>query len=347
MREAHVTAETLQRLHRQELEPAELLAVLRHLPRCSECARLAEPALPPRLTLDEEPDSAPRHLDPETQLFPWLDGNVDAAEREIIETHVEDCPMCRAEADDLRRMRRPVHRVPSRRWWAIAAAVVLAVAGFLAIRQLRSADVPRSRARPQASVRPGAAVSYANKEWNRLVAEAVRTRRLPFAQGLEALRPLPDPLRGGAEDVSGSLSPAGVVVMDARPRFSWAAADDATYVVSVFDGPSEVMTSEVLATTSWTAPTDLPEERTLTWQVEVTQRGRRFIVPAPPAPPALFRVASREHRADIENARRRHPADHLLHAVLYARAGLVAEANAALRRAAADGDPRAHAISAR
>lgn len=345
MRERHVTAAMLRRLHRQELEPAELLSVVRHLQDCAGCALLADDALPPRLQLEDDPGNESRHLDAETQLFPWVDGALAAADREIVESHLEDCEICRAEADDLRRLRTPVRRAP-RGWWAIAAGVVVAMAGLIAVRRAEPPEMPPSVARPAPSAPSSSAIAtYTNPEWSRLVADVVRTQRLPLAEGLDELRPPADPLRGPSESNHRSLVPAGVVVADVRPRFTWAPIDNATYVVSVFAGASEVAASDVLETPSWTPMTELPQERTLTWQVEVTREGKRFIMPAPPAPPALFRVASSEMRAEIEAARTRHPGDQLLHAILYARAGLVAEADAALRRAVAAGDRRAAAIA--
>jgi anti-sigma factor RsiW len=343
MSEQHMTAEMLQRLERRELDPAELLKVVRHLGGCSECARLAEAWVPSRLTLDEDPGNEPEHLDPETQLFPWVDGTIDSAGREVVETHLEDCPMCRAEAEDLRRLRRSAPRPRLvQRWWTIAAALVL-VAGAVLVSSRRPPPPPDAPPPPPRTVpRVSSPVSYASAEWNALVADAVRTRRLPMASGLEELRPDADPLRGGESGDAVPLSPAGVVVATARPRFRWPAADGrATYGVAVFDGSSEVAASGPLKTTEWTPPSDLPAERTLAWQVEVTSGAKRFIMPAPPAPPALFRIASAADRAQIDAARTQYPNDHLLHAVLYARAGLAAEAEAALQRADAAGDRRA------
>jgi anti-sigma factor RsiW len=350
MSEKHVTALILQRLQRRELDSAELLKVVRHLGGCPECARLAEAWVPFRSTLDEDPDHEAEHLDPETQLFPWVDGTIDSAGREIVETHLEDCPICRDEAEDLRRLRgsflqsRPAPRPRFvRRWWTVAAALAL-VAGTVVVS--RRPPLPAAPPAPRAVPRASLPVSYANGEWNALVAEAVRTGRLPMAGGLDELRPGADPLRGGESGDAALLSPAGVVVATARPRFRWAAADGhAKYVVAIFDGSSEVATSEALTATEWTPPADLPPERTLAWQVDVTSGAKHFIMPAPPAPPALFRIASAADRAQIDAARSQYPNDHLLHAVLYARAGLAAEAGGALQRSAAAGDRRAANIA--
>lgn len=352
MTENHVTALMLQRLQRRELDSTELLNVVRHLGDCPECARLAEAWVPLRSTLDEEPDNEAEHLDPETQLFPWVDGTIDSAGREIVETHLEDCPICRDETEDLRRLRgsfpqsRPAPQPRfARRWWTVAAAAALAlVAGTVVVS--RRPPLPDAPPAPRAVPRAPLSILYANGEWNALVAEAVRTGRLPMAGGLDELRPGADPLRGGESADAARLSPAGIVVATARPRFRWAAANGhATYVVTVFDGSSEVTTSEALTTAEWTPPSDLPSDRTLAWQVDATSGAKHFIMPAPPAPPALFRIASAADRAQIDAALSQYPNDDLLHAVLYARAGLAAEAGAALQRSAAAGDHRSANIA--
>lgn len=346
----HVTAAMLQRLQRQELDPTELLKVVRHLGGCPECARIADAQVPSQLTLAEDIGDEPEHLDPETQLFPWVDGTIDPVGWQIVDAHLEDCAICRAEVEDLRRLRPSAARPRSaRRWWTIAAALALIAGAIIVGRRSPEPEAPQPSRREVRTAPPlSRPISYANREWDALVAEAVRARRLPRAGGLEELSPGADTLRGGESGDAAPLSPAGVVVATARPRFRWpAAGGNATYVVDVFDGSSAVATSEASTATDWTPPSDLPAERTLTWQVEVTRGAKRFIMPVPPAPPALFRIASAADRAQIDAARAQCPNDPLLHAVLYARAGLTAEADAALQRAVAAGDRRSLTIAGR
>ncbi|MEO8033669.1 MAG: hypothetical protein ABI837_04505, partial [Acidobacteriota bacterium] len=78
---------------------------------------------------------------------------------------------------------------------------------------------------------------------------------------------------------------------------------------------------------SWTPDTDLPPGRALSWQVTVYGKGgATTILPEPPDPPARFGIVSPAAASEIDAARRARPEDHLLLGLLYARAGILAEA---------------------
>jgi hypothetical protein len=72
----------------------------------------------------------------------------------------------------------------------------------------------------------------------------------------------------------------------------------------------------------------------LQWQVEVRRKNSRTILPAPPIPPAIFRVLETAAHEELEVARAAHPSDHLLLGILYARDGLRADAERELGQAA-------------
>jgi anti-sigma factor RsiW len=295
-----------------------------------------EPLHPIVESLTSAPDAG--HLDAATQLIPYVDGQVDAADREIIESHLDDCAMCRAEVDDLRTMlaRRP-RATP---WWiAFAAAAAVATTLFLAWPR---PEPPIAVSPPPLVVRPAvvapepmapAPPRYGKPEWQRLVDDAKRTGRLRFPAYLTDLAPPPDVLRGVRGSRDDELTPAGRVVDDARPELSWRARRGATYVVSVFDGETEVARSESLTSARWTVTRTLRRGRTYLWQVRVSVDGKEETIPALPAPPALFRITSNEEHRAIADARTQFPNDHLLHAVLYAKSGMREEAERALDRA--------------
>jgi hypothetical protein len=121
-----------------------------------------------------------------------------------------------------------------------------------------------------------------------------------------------------------ALEPAGVVLMTDRPRFRWKTSVSRA-VVSIFDGPRRVARSGLLNVSEWMPDSPLPRGRTYQWQVEL-RNGTPRILPAPPDPPAAFRVMDEASFRELTAAQRERPDDHLLLAVLYARAGARSDA---------------------
>jgi len=351
---SHMSREMLRRLFRRELAPHEIAEVLRHLGECEECARLSAAGVEPQLDAllaAARGEEGPWHPD-HTDIAAYVDGAAGPAGREIVASHLEDCPLCREDVADLAQLRRP-H--PPRRVWRAVMATAAAVTVILILVQRgddrrepvqQPPDRPAVTAPPPvpstaAPVTPASSTAtpqpppgYANAEWERLVRTALATGRLPFAHGIGAA---PDVLRGTSAGTAPDLAPSGVVLDEERPRFSWPARDGATYVVSIFSGDRRVAQSEPLTETQWTPDRPLARGRTYVWQVQamraVDGRNLREIIPAPPAPPATFHLVSTRDHDELAEARRLHPEDHLLHAVLAARAGLREDAIRALSRA--------------
>jgi Putative zinc-finger len=353
MSNEHVTHETLTRLRSRRLAPGELLTAVAHLETCVECAARAKEGAPGAMravegaiTSDEE------HLDPQSQLFPYIDGTADAAEREIVESHIDDCAMCRAELADLRTLRRAPRQRMRAAYAAAAVLALLAITILLILR--RPAPTPVDPPAPAPVVRdapPAPPITtttpavHANAEWSNAVRDAVARKALPFPRDLRELRPAEEVLRGSGEAGEGVLSPAGVVVRETRPRFTWPEQANAEeYEVTIFRGEKEVARSGPLKQTSWQPERPLERGVTYMWQVEVIRDGAIDVLPAPPEPPAMFRIVRSEDDASIRAALRERPDDHLLHAVLYARAGLRGDAMRALRRAASAGNQDAAAL---
>lgn len=277
-----------------------------------------------------------RHLDFDTELAPYAGGAAGPAEREIVESHVEDCAMCRAELDDLQRLAAAMRstRPMPLRLLALAASLVIAViAAVLLLARREPAPIQPS---PIATV-------YANAEWAQLVEQSLRSGRLPEP----AIAPPPatqeGALRGGAVP-KGSLTPSGVVIETVRPTLAWTSSQDASYVVTLVSGDEEIARSERLVAAHWTLPRDLPRGRTYQWQVEVSRGGATSLLPSLPTPLPSFRVlAAREH-GDLERARATHPRDALLLAALAARYGLADEARAQIETLRGSHDPRVQRI---
>jgi hypothetical protein len=140
-----------------------------------------------------------------------------------------------------------------------------------------------------------------------------------------------------SSDASGAefsvLDPAGSVLLTDRPTFRWSELEGATgYVVEVYDaGFNLVATSPRLDARSWSAPRTLPRGKVYSWQVTAFKDGQEIKSPRPPAPQAKFRVLDRAKADELARARRAYPSSHLTLGLLYARAGLLKEAEQELR----------------
>lgn len=320
---SHVSAPTLRRFRGGELPAEEILAVGRHLAECHECADLAATLVDIRRAAQRLADATitDGHPDPETELAKYAAGRGS----EAVAEHVAGCAVCREDVEDRRSV------APRPRPMAIIAALAAAVAivfAAIAFWPRPAAQTPPvvSTAPPALPRPPDTPPSrYGRADWDRLVAEARRTGVLPVAAVLAELRPSPDTFRDSpaAAKSMAAMHPAGVVVESTRPRFAWSPLTGAKFVVSVYDGPREVARSGELDTPGWIVDRDLRRGRTYAWQVEVVHDGVTSVLPEPPAPPAMFRVADAAAVREIEEARRRFPDDPFLHAVIQARHGIV------------------------
>jgi len=316
MMSEHVTSDDLRRLRNGTLPAPRVLMVTRHIATCSACAELARGS-----GGDEAPSTlllafggGAEHPDAEA-----LSNYVDGGRREDVEEHLRVCAMCRAEADDLAKFRL---RIAPRRWWiVVASTAAIVVAAFLVLILRPSRPAPRPGVikiqSPSQPARPA--------EWEALVAGALGARRVEAPPFLREIRGRREDVRGSSAPAPpATLQPAGVVVASDRPRFTWTAKGKHA-VVSIFDGAQRVARSRLLADSEWIPPAPLPRGRTYQWQVEL-HNGGRHIIPAPPDPPAAFRVMDEASYRDVTAARQQRPDDHLLLGVLYARAGAQQEA---------------------
>ncbi len=230
---------------------------------------------------------------------------------------------------------RPVLRWPL----AAAAAAAFAVIGVSAYIARQPPSLPRVQQQP---VRPVVRVSppvvpraatYERPGWNTAVADAVRAGGIPLPAALAELQLSADPERAPGQRDAPWLTPAATIVETTRPEFRWAPVRGATYVVSVFEEQSLVAESAALHDATWIPNRDLRRGRVYHWQVEVRGRdGESNILPAPPAPPAFFRVLDAASHEELTLARAAHENDPLLLGVLYAGKGLRAEAEQELAR---------------
>jgi hypothetical protein len=316
--ETHLTAEEIDRMLHKTMRAEEFIGAARHIERCRECRDRLSAALPePVFAIGS---GEPPHVDLD-QLQVYRSGGLDAADREIVESHLQDCLTCREDLDDI--ALEP--DVPRRISWVAAAAVIAVVGGGFYLVSLRKAE-PRPAVTVAQSAKRLPGPRYERAEWNDLVAKVMRDRALPHRE-LSDVRPGPDPLRGARKPSIGALEPQGIVVETTRPQLRWPTVAGAKSTVLLQPGGTiDVLRSPALTTAEWTPDFDLVRGTVYEWQVSVETARETLILPAPPAPRALFRVLEAEKAATIAAARRDHPQDHLLLASLYADAGLEAEA---------------------
>lgn len=342
---AHPTKDDLSRFLRGSLGPDRVADVARHLGDCQQCAtatmstrqvtrssRSLARAIDPRV--DEHP-----HV--ETLLTSYVDGNLGRADANAVAAHLEHCATCREDVDDLRATAAVIATGRLRRWAPLAAAAAVGIVVLSLITRDDAppppAPAPPPRVVPRVATTPPPPVltapRYARPEWASAVDDALRRGTIDKPASLAELQLEPDPERSPGEAADRVLEPAAVIIETTRPQLRWTPIQGATYVVSLFDGPTLVAESEPLRAPRWQPPRPLRRGRTYQWQVAAGGDDTPIIIPAPPAPPALFRVLDQAAHEEIESARNTHGKDSLLLGVLYARLGLREEAERELARA--------------
>ncbi|MBC7909194.1 MAG: zf-HC2 domain-containing protein [Pyrinomonadaceae bacterium] len=100
----HLTNQQVERYRKRALAPAQLIQMDEHLAACAECRRMlgADKAERQMLSFSTDLDSVAtvEHLDDE-QLAAYADGALNAAEAEIIESHLVVCARCELLASEL------------------------------------------------------------------------------------------------------------------------------------------------------------------------------------------------------------------------------------------------------
>jgi hypothetical protein len=129
------------------------------------------------------------------------------------------------------------------------------------------------------------------------------------------------------------LEPRSQVVASDRPTFRWRVLEGATsYTVKIFDRDFNlVIESPALNTNAWRPDKPLARGAVYAWQVTALKNGEEVKAPRPPAPQARLKVLDGSAAAELQMAERQKPASHLTLGVLYARAGLLDEAERELR----------------
>ena len=170
--------------------------------------------------------------------------------------------------------------------------------------------------------------------YQRMIQESLNSQRLERSALLAGLKRPASSLMSGSEPGNqfSVLGPVGKVVQSDHPTFDWSPLAGATgYVVEVYDEAFKpVATSPQLTATSWTS-SPLKRGRIYSWQVKAAKDGQEFISPRPPVSQAKFRVLDAASVSELQQARQAYGSSHLVLGLLYARSGLLDEAEKEFR----------------
>ncbi len=162
------------------------------------------------------------------------------------------------------------------------------------------------------------------------VREALTARKIKSPEKLSDLRDKPGTLMGGTAntDELKLVGPVGLVVRSSRPVFRWQPlAGASSYTVVVTDAQlNEVATSGPLTIAEWRMPSELSRGRVYFWQVTARKNGLEITAPVLPAPRAKLMVLSQAEDEELNRLERSPRRSNLALGVLYARAGLLDDA---------------------
>jgi hypothetical protein len=170
-----------------------------------------------------------------------------------------------------------------------------------------------------------------------MIKSALTTQQLEESRFLAGLTPPEDSeirSRDNPDREFSMIKPVGTVILSDRPTFRWSRQGGAaSYIVEVYDDEfTKVATSSQLIDNSWTASRPLPRGKTYTWQVKAVKDGRELISPPPGEPEARFRILDRARAGELMQARRTYAGSHLMLGLLYARDGLLDNAELEFRK---------------
>jgi hypothetical protein len=183
--------------------------------------------------------------------------------------------------------------------------------------------------------------------YQELVRDALTSQRLRFVPAMLPTSRQPGVRLSAGEGESFRLyEPVGKVVLFDRPTLKWEPVPGAErYTVFIRGlGSDFQIESEPTTQAQWTPNTPLPRGHTYSWAVEAVSEGRRLRAPAPEAPAAHFKILEKLKRDELSRARRASGGSHLVMAALYAKLGLLAEAEEELRALRAT-NPRSQVIA--
>jgi hypothetical protein len=130
------------------------------------------------------------------------------------------------------------------------------------------------------------------------------------------------------------IGPISQVITQHRPALSWRPLRGATsYVVGVFDTNFNLVAhSPSLSTTRWTVDVPLQRGQIYSWEVTATKDGKEVKAPVAPDPSAQFKLIEADKLNALAKLKQQKPVSHLALGLMYARFGLVSNAEAEFRK---------------
>lgn len=130
-----------------------------------------------------------------------------------------------------------------------------------------------------------------------------------------------------------AIEPVGKVIIIDHPSFRWSPLAGATsFVVEIYDKNfALVATSPKISGSGWKVRQALRRGDLYSWQVKAVKDEKEFITPRAPAPQAKFFILDQTRANEIVKIRQKYPTSHLALALLYAKSGLLNEAELELR----------------
>jgi hypothetical protein len=173
-----------------------------------------------------------------------------------------------------------------------------------------------------------------------LVESALRSQRVEVAADIKNLVDKKGLLLGGPGAISDPalMQPLGTVVESDRPIFRWTAEPEAvSYELGIYDAEFEpVMQSGRLTGTEWRPSKPLRRGAMYSWEVTAHRSTGPITIPPPPQPQARFRVLSSHAFAELQRTRAHYGDSLLVMGTLYARNGLLDDAERAWNELARD-----------
>jgi hypothetical protein len=276
------------------------------------------------------------HLTDE-QIQQYARHELPADGRERLVRHVEQCGTCGRAVTDLQRWA-TASPPPRRRVYlaAAAAAVLLLLLSSFAIVRWSSSSSP--------SMPSIAGLELLAADQQQRVAEVLRAGIAEPPAILTEMMTGSEVLMGPAgTQVFRLQEPLMTVTVADRPSFRWEALPGADrYVIAVFDERLRPVAGPITRSEpTWTPSEPFARGDAYVWQVTAHRGSTSVTVPAPPAPPARFRVMDAAEASALERVSRMAPDAHLLLGLLLAQAGARQDAEVHLRQVP-PGDPHAH-----